>query len=170
MDTQMRSPAGLRAPQLAVWAAAVAWSTLGLWAFTAAVPVAASTAGFGAHTTTVVVTSCTTVDRGETVEIRCTTADGRTVLGVPRIHRPGDRVVVATVDGSVHARSLGRLGMNLIGMLALLALALLPLAELIRAGRADRTALRDAVGRTATAMVVIALLGIVIVTVMSLLD
>ena len=170
MDTRMRRPVTIRSPFLAVWTVTAIWTGLGLWAFASAVPVALATAGFGTHTTTVTVTTCTTFDRGETVEIRCGTTTGLTVRGVPRQHRAGDRIIVATVDGQSHARSLGRLGMNLVGMVILLIAATLPPADLLGSGRADRAAAREALGRTAAAMVGIALVGIVVVTVMSLFD
>jgi len=170
MDTRIRKPVAIRSPLLAVWAATAVWTGVGLWAFAAAVPVALQTAGFGTHTSTVTVTTCTTFDRGETAEIRCATTTGQTVLGVPRQHRAGDRIVVATVDGQLHARSFGRLGMNLVGMVALLIAAMLPAADLLGSRRTDRRAVGEALGRTAAAMVGIALVGIVVVTVMSLLD
>jgi hypothetical protein len=170
MDTRMRKPVAIRTPFLAVWTAGAVWTGLGLWAFAAAVPVALETAGFGATTSTVTVTTCTTINLGETVEIRCATTTGQTVLGVPSPHRPGDRIIVATINGRLHARSFGRLGMNLIGMLALLVAAALPPADLLGSGRPDRAAIREALGRTAAAMVGTALIGIVVVTVMSLLD
>src|SRR4051812_26435620 len=120
MDTRMRKPVAIRTPFLAVWTASAIWTGLGLWAFAAAVPAALATAGFGTTASTVTVTTCTTLDLGETVEIRCATTTGQTVLGVPSPHRVGDRIVVATINDQVHARSFGRLGMNLIGMVALL--------------------------------------------------
>lgn len=170
MDSRIRRPLAIRSPFLAVWTAAALWTALGLWAFAAAVPVAVATAGFGTHTSTVTVTTCATVDRGDTAEIRCGTTDGRTVLGVPRQHRAGDRVIVDTSGGQLHARSFGRLGMNLVGMVALLFAVLLPPADLLGSGRSDRRAVREALGRAAASMVGIALIGVVVVTAMSLFD
>jgi hypothetical protein len=170
MDTRMRRPVAIRSPFLAVWTAAALWTALGLWAFAAAVPVALETAGFGTHISTVTVTTCTTVDRGDAAEIRCTTTDGRTVLGVPRQHHAGDHITVDITDGQLHARSYGRLGMNLVGMVALLFAVLLPPADLLGSGRTDYRAVREALARTAASMAGIALVGILVVTAMSLFD
>lgn len=179
MDTRTQGPVALRSPRLAAFAVATVWTGLGLWVFAAAVPAALATAGFGVGVSTVVVAGCTTADRGDTVEIRCATTDHRVVVGVPRPHRPGDRIVVATLDGTLHARSSGRLGMNLVGMVALLLAALLPTADLVRSSAAARRGARvwragpaasEALGRTVATLVATALVGIVVVTAMSLLD